>query len=258
MFYSKTGFPEESEIVMCTVTNIQYSSVFVKIDDYNISGMIHISEIAAGRIRNIRDYVKEGKKVACKVLRINEARGHVDLSLRRVNESQRKQKVNEIKLEQKAESIIDYIARQNKIDTKKLYDEISGKLFKDYSYIHHAFEDVIAGHLSVSDFADKKFAPQMEELIRQRFTPKDIEISGVASLSTYEGNGIETIKGALTGAEKIKGVRITYLGGGKYRFSVTAPDYKEAEPKLKQASEIAVEYVLKHKGQAEFKRTEKK
>ena len=55
MIYKKTGLPEDSEIVMCTVTKIQYSSVFVKIDEYGISGMIHISEIAAGRIRNIRD-----------------------------------------------------------------------------------------------------------------------------------------------------------------------------------------------------------
>ena len=62
MYYKRTGLPEESELLLCTVTNIQYSSVFVKIDDFGISGMIHISEIAAGRIRNIRDYVKEGKR----------------------------------------------------------------------------------------------------------------------------------------------------------------------------------------------------
>ncbi|MEK6916232.1 MAG: S1 RNA-binding domain-containing protein [Nanoarchaeota archaeon] len=257
MFYKKTGLPEESEIVMCTVTNIQYSSVFVNIDDYGISGMIHISEIAAGRIRNIRDYVKESKKIACKVLRVNEARGQVDLSLRRVNDSQRKQKVNEIKLEQKAEAIIEYIAKQNKLDTKKVYDDLSVKLFKDYDYVHHAFEDVIEGHISMSDYVDKKLVAQFEELIKQRFTPKDIEISGIAKLSTYEGNGIEVIKEALGSAEKIKGVKITYFGGGKYMFSVQAPDYKEAEPKLKESSELAVNYMLKHKGQAEFKRTEK-
>ena len=62
MYYKKSDLPEEGEILLCTVTNIQYSSVFVKMDENDKSGMIHISEIAAGRIRNIRDYVKEGKK----------------------------------------------------------------------------------------------------------------------------------------------------------------------------------------------------
>ena len=145
MLYRRTGMPEESEIVMCTVTKIQYSSVFVVLDEYDKSGMIHISEIAAGRIRNIRDYVKEGKKVVCKVLRVHQDKGHIDLSLRRVNDSQRRNKVNEMKHEQKAESIIEYVAKQNKIDFKKLYNKIADKLLKDYEYIHHAFIDAIEG-----------------------------------------------------------------------------------------------------------------
>jgi translation initiation factor 2 subunit 1 len=77
MFYKKEGFPEEDELVICTVAEIQYHSIFVTVDEYdNISGMIHISEIAPGRIRNIRDYVKEGKVIVCKVLRINTEKGH--------------------------------------------------------------------------------------------------------------------------------------------------------------------------------------
>ena len=68
MLYKKQGYPEEEELVLCTVTNVQHHSVFVNIDEYNLSGMIHISEVSPGRIRNIRDYVKEGKVIVCKVL----------------------------------------------------------------------------------------------------------------------------------------------------------------------------------------------
>ena len=62
MLLKKQGFPEESELVLCTVTSVQYHSVFVDIDEYGKSGLIHISEVSPGRIRNIRDFVKEGKK----------------------------------------------------------------------------------------------------------------------------------------------------------------------------------------------------
>ena len=79
MLLMKQGLPEDGELVLCKVTNVQHHSVFVRMEEYGKSGMIHISEIAPGRIRNIRDYVKEGKIVVCKVLRINEERGHVDL-----------------------------------------------------------------------------------------------------------------------------------------------------------------------------------
>ena len=93
MSEKKKGFPQESEIVLCTVSNISYNSVFVKLDEYiNLQGMIHISEISPGRIRNIRDYVKPGKVIVCKILRIHQQKGHIDLSLRRVTESQRRKK----------------------------------------------------------------------------------------------------------------------------------------------------------------------
>jgi translation initiation factor 2 subunit 1 len=79
MLYKKTGLPEESELVLCTVTKVLPNSVFVTLDEYGIDGLIHISEVSPGRIRNIRDFVKEGKKVVCKILRINVERGQVDV-----------------------------------------------------------------------------------------------------------------------------------------------------------------------------------
>ena len=59
--------PKEGEIVLCKVTKIFHSSVFANLVEYGdfSSGMIHISEIAPGRIRNLRDYVKVGKQIVC-------------------------------------------------------------------------------------------------------------------------------------------------------------------------------------------------
>ena len=45
----KKGFPEEGELLLCTVTKIFGHSVFVNIDECNRSGMIHISEISLKR-----------------------------------------------------------------------------------------------------------------------------------------------------------------------------------------------------------------
>ena len=111
MLHKREGFPEEDEIVMCTVTKIFPHSVFVNIDEFGRTGVIHISEISPGRIRNIRDFVKQDKKIICKILRINKERGHIDLSLRRVNDAQRRNKSNEIKQEQLAEKILEFVAK---------------------------------------------------------------------------------------------------------------------------------------------------
>ncbi len=141
MLYQKDGMPEEGELVLCNVTSVQHHSVFVRIDEYNKIGMIHISEISPGRIRNIRDFVVEGKVIICKVLRINMERGHIDLSLRRVSEGQRREKVNEMKQEQKAEKIIEFVARDLKITKDELFEKIQENIFKNYPTVYLCFEE---------------------------------------------------------------------------------------------------------------------
>ena len=112
MLRKKQSFPEEGELVMCSVTKVLPNSVFARLDEYdNKSGMIHISEVSPGRIRNIRDFVAEGKVIVCKVLRVDIDKGYIDLSLRRVNDNQRKNKVNAVKLEQKSEKIIEFCSK---------------------------------------------------------------------------------------------------------------------------------------------------
>src|SRR5210317_1096039 len=103
MLIKKNKFPEVDELVIATVTKVNPNSVFTTMDEFEKkTALIHISEISPGRIRNIRDYVVEGKKIICKVLKIDEGRGHIDLSLRRVNDGQKREKNSQLKQEQKA------------------------------------------------------------------------------------------------------------------------------------------------------------
>ena len=115
----KDEFPEEGELLLCTVTKIFGHSVFVNIEGFNRSGMIHISEISPGRIRNLRDYVVEGKKIICTVLRIHKDKGHIDLSLRRVNDGQKRKKLEEIKQEQKSKKLIELVGKELQKEEKQ-------------------------------------------------------------------------------------------------------------------------------------------
>jgi translation initiation factor 2 subunit 1 len=204
MLLKRQGYPEEDSLVLCTVTNIHYHSVFAKLNEYDDkTGLIHISEISPGRIRNIRDYVTEGKTIVCKVLRIDREKGHIDLSLRRVNDNQRRIKVNEIKQEQKAEKIIEQIAKQNKKDVKRLYTDISEKVLKKYEDLRSCFKEVVQKPSLLEDLGiDKKIAKDLSEIIKVRFKPEDITIGGKLKLESYEPDGLEIIKKALTDAEK--------------------------------------------------------
>jgi len=254
----KEGFPEEDELVLCTVTGVQYHSVFVKLDEYGRTGLIHISEIAPGRIRNIRDYVIEGKKVVCKVLRIDKEKGHIDLSLRRVNEAQKRNKLNQIKQEQLAEKIIEIVAKENKQDKSKLYKKLADKLLDKYPTMFAAFEDVVLGSLDLSKIVEAKLAKQLTDAVTHRIKPPEVEIGGDLFLSSYAPNGVELIKQALKEAESVKnGPVIKYKGTGVYSLWVKSEDYKSAEKVLKKAVDSLKKFAKKNKINMEFKRIEK-
>lgn len=254
MLIKRDGFPEPSDLVMCTVNNIQHNSTFVNIHEYDKQGMITISEIAPGRIRNIRDYVIEGKVVVCKVLNVNKERGYIDLSLRRVTEGQRRQKSDEIKQETRAEKIIELAAHELKIPFEQLYMKIADKVLKQYFYVYQAFDDVINGGLDLKSIIDENSAVLLEKTIHDKIKPKQIIIAGDVSISVWDENGVEIIKNALTKAISGPEMKINYMGGGRYRIMVKGTEYKVVEKILKDSSDSIINVIKKAKGRAEYER----
>ena len=123
---------EIGNIVLCTVDRIVGTIVFVKIDDEKKEGSIILSEIAPGRIRNLRDYVIPKKRIVCKVLRISPER--VDLSLRRVTPKEKKQIIEESSQEKGYESILKSILGDN---SKQIIDKI-----KEKENLYNFFEQI--------------------------------------------------------------------------------------------------------------------
>jgi translation initiation factor 2 subunit 1 len=257
MLLRRQGWPEEGELVICTVTKVTGNSVFANLDEYGRTGMIHISEVSPGRIRNIRDFVEEGRVVVCKIINIDRERGYIDLSLRRVSEMMRQKKMNEMKQEQKAEKIIEMVAKSLKIEVRRIYEAVASKTLEKYGFLYSAFEDVALKNISLSDFGvEKKYADVLDEAIRQKIKPPKVEISGTLRISTFVSDGIDVIKAALKPAESAEDVKLSYLGNGQYLIKLTASDYKSGEKKLKPIVDFALEYVEKHDGKASFERKE--
>ncbi len=251
--------PQEDEVVLCTVTKVHHHSVFARLDEYNKTGMIHISEVSPGRIRNLRDYVQEGKKVVCKILKIDKNKGHIDLSLRRVNEGQRRKKVNEIKQEQKAEKIIEGVAKGMSMETRDAYNSISEKVFERYEYVHEFFNDLVAENTSCEKLGiEKKIGEELTKAVKEKIKPATVKIKGILSLTCYDPEGVEKVKEAIKKAEKAgkKSISISYRGSGQYNVIVEADDYKAAEKLIEKSTESAIKYIKKQDGEGEFAKEE--
>lgn len=261
MFYKRTGYPEEGELVLCTVTKVQSHSVFVRLDEFDKGGMIHISEVSPGRIRNIRDFVKEDKVIVCMVLRTNEERGYIDLSLRRVNEGQKRKKIEEIKQEQKAEKIIEAVAVELKKKPEQVYQEIYTPISKQYLLLYQCFQDFIKNEVSFEEIGvPSQYLKLLSEIVTQRIKPKEVYVGGKIMLQSYAANGVEIVKNALlVGIEQGKDVlQMTYLGGGAYNIIIKAEEYKQAEQMLNKVINAVESAIPKGKATVSFIREEKK
>jgi translation initiation factor 2 subunit 1 len=261
MLVMKKGFPEESDLVLCTVTKIHYHSVFVSLDEYEgKQGMIHISEISPGRIRNINDYVQEGKKIVCKVLNINKDRGHIDLSLRRVSQVQKRTKIEEIKQEQKAEKIIEFVAKQKDMKTEELFIKLEKPIFSKFSSIHEAFESVVIDDLETSYFGlSPELTEILDETIKQRIKPPKVEITSELVITSYDFDGVGVVQKGLLGINDIDGdIQVFYLGGGKYSMRIESEDFKAAEKILKQTIDYLTDYFSKSDSEFSYTREEGK
>src|SRR5919198_796267 len=134
--------PEEGDIVIATIREVMGHGAYVKLDEYNeMTGFLHISEIATGWIRNIERYVRPKQKAVLKVIRVDKTRGEVDTSLKQVSGEERKSKLIEVKKSEKATAFMDFIKSKLKL-TNEQVAEIEEKILQKSDYVYDAFEAV--------------------------------------------------------------------------------------------------------------------
>ena len=114
MFFKKKGMPHSGELVICTVKNVLPHAAFVRLDEYDhLEAMLHVSELSSRWVKNIKDHVTEGKKIVCKVLQLHQHRNHIDVSLKRVTNTEKNRKLNSEKVNVRMEKLIGIIAKKN-------------------------------------------------------------------------------------------------------------------------------------------------
>ncbi|MBS7654581.1 S1 RNA-binding domain-containing protein, partial [Candidatus Bathyarchaeota archaeon] len=125
-------WPEVGELVISTVNEITEYGAYVTLDEYGKDGFLHISEISSGWIRNIRDHIREGEKLVLKILRVNPEKNQIDLSLRRVTQREKREKVMLWKRSRKAESLLRSASQKLGMSLDELYDKVGGVLEKSF------------------------------------------------------------------------------------------------------------------------------
>ena len=211
---------EVGDIVLCTVDRIIGTIVFVKIDR-NGEGNITTSEIAPGRIRNLRDYVVPKKKIVCKILRIS-PNGNINLSLRRVTQKEKKEILEQYKQEKSYKSVLKSILGEKSENIIKQIEE-KERLF---DFLQEAKEN----SKNLGKIAGKESAKKILDIIKAQKQKKAI-LKKYINLTTTKSDGLKLIKKLLG---NLKEVEVKYISAGKYSIKIEGDDIKTADNRLKE------------------------
>ncbi len=76
---------KKNDIIKVTVTGVQKYGAFVNTVDGNYDGLIHISEISYGFVKNVNDYLKVGDSIYAEVIDIDNDSNHLKLSIKDID-----------------------------------------------------------------------------------------------------------------------------------------------------------------------------
>lgn len=251
-------WPSVDDLVLCSVKTVKNYGAFVTLDEFHgKEGFVHIAEIASGWVKYIRNYIREGTKVVCKVLKVVPARGHIDLSLKRVNQHAKRAKIQEWRSDKKAEKLFELMANRTELDLKKSYEDFGFALIEEFGSLYTAFEAVTINKNALKEAGyEGKWTEEFIDIANKNITPPHVTISDTLKLFAPASNGIEHIRHALELAESYEDaeVKTSYIGAPKYRISVIAPNYKIAEDALATSANKAISYLEKKDGYGRFER----
>ncbi len=235
MISEKTS-PENGDLVVVTVTKLDKFSAHVKLDEYpGLNGYIHISEVANGWVRLIRDHLREGQKTVCKVIQIDSRKKAVELSLKRVNEHQKRDKISEWKNDQKATKLMEIVAQNLKKPVDTCMQEFGLDLVEKYGSIYAAFEEAASEEDEFMKGTRAKWRTAFIKIATQNVSSPYVKIGGEMELASIASDGIDRIKECLTSGFS-EGVNIQYSGAPRYLITVKSKDFKVAEDILKNST----------------------
>jgi translation initiation factor 2 subunit 1 len=253
----KGEWPERRELVIGTVTRVNPYSVFISLEEYpGKEGMVHISEVAGKWVRDIRDFVKAGKKVVAMVMNVDPQKQHIALSLKRVRTYDAEEKMREFKRNIKGDKMMEALARRLKMKPEEAQEKIGTKLEEIFDETFKAFQMSMnpqGYELLLKKGISEEWAKEIKAVAEDQMELKEMDIKGIIDVKVFKPDGVEIIKKTLKDAKEKYKVDIKYVSAPNYSLSFRTKDAKFGEKVLKEASDDIIKTIKASGGEGSFK-----
>jgi translation initiation factor 2 subunit 1 len=228
--------PREGELVVCSITKVKENGAYSVLDEFpGREGFIFIGEVASGWVKNIRNHLRDGQRVVCKVLRTRKDGSSLELSLKAVSEERRRETLQAWKNEGRAAQLLRVLGEKIGWDEAEI-KHTQEEMIDAFGNLYGAFEDAALNEKALEEAGfEGDWIAKFNEIAVENIIPPFVEIRARFEISVIVEQGIEVIRKALCSAEELTDeeadikVECFYDGAPFYRIEIRAPDYQVGE-----------------------------
>ncbi|MFB0551367.1 MAG: S1 RNA-binding domain-containing protein [Nitrososphaeria archaeon] len=229
------GLPAFGDLVIGTVKKIDKYGAYVILDEYGgIEARVDRREIALRRVRSIKRHLQVGQQTVFKVKRARERPVQIDLSLRRVQRNERREKLISWKQEQKVRKILTALAEKTGVSKQSIEESVVKPLGDRGEDVYATFKKISEKRKLPAELSGIPGNLQ-DELIRlcsSEIQPRKEVLTGTLTMSSrnkYGANDVrEAALAALSAGTEDANVTLKVIGTPLYRLRVEASDKKVA------------------------------
>lgn len=237
------NLPEINNLVLGKVVKITKHGIYAELIEYEgLSAYCHVREIAAAWIRNIRNFVRLDQQIVAKVLRVNRKTRQIDISMKRVSESQKKDKIHQYKNQKSAIAIVNLISKQLNTTPEKVLKVIEEPLFDEFGTLYSAFEYIAAeGEIDLLSLGlPEEYVDAIIEMSKSSIKIATYEKEVKIGLRSFAPDGVEQIRQVLFNISAALTkydieYEITSIGAPTYRLWVSGKFVEDIEDALEIA-----------------------
>jgi translation initiation factor 2 subunit 1 len=234
----RKGLPSIQELVVVKIIEVTQFAAWCDLLEYDAKGMIPISEAAGKWIFDVREVVKEGEVKVAKVIKIEEDKNLVHLSLKRVSKNDEKEKMNEFRKEERGEKLFEMAAKSLGKSLQQAYEEVGFKLQEKFGSLYDAIVNIKKNYSKLEKMKiPKEWVDAIVNVAEKSIKEKEVELKFELDVKSIEPNGIEIIKSILKEVEEKTGGKVRYLSAPAYRLEIKTIDPKKDEKKVLSALE---------------------
>jgi len=237
MRWYKNKYPIVNENVMVKCVSLSDTGVYCQLLEYdNIEALIPSTELSRQRIRSITQVTNIGRIFVACVLSIDEEKGYIDLSKKRVIESDIEECETRFNKSKKVASIVKSVCRQVEqhhlnLTEEEFYEHFIWTLQETYKLDIHIL-DILSYLYKHQDILSKHVLPDniktiLIDCLSKHLISKQIQLQCEIELTCFSVEGIEGIKSSIREGlllDKEKRLRIRILSAPIYIIHYIADD----------------------------------